>query len=66
MKRGYLLFLEDIVSRIKKIEMFTEGMEYEDFQSDEKTISACIREIEVIGEAVKQIPKEVRQECHGL
>ena len=66
MKRDYILFLEDIVNRIEKIEMFTDGMKYEDFQNDEKTISACIREIEVIGEAVKQIPKEVRQKFDDL
>ena len=42
MKRDDLLFLEDIVHRIKKIEAFTKGMNYNDFQNDEKTISACI------------------------
>ncbi len=66
MKRNYLLFLEDIVSCIEKIESFTEGMDYAKFQSDEKTVSACIREIEVIGEAAKQIPKEIRQEFGDL
>lgn len=32
-------------------------MSYEEFVQDDKTVSACIREIEVIGEATKQIPK---------
>ena len=66
MKRDYLLFLEDIVHRIEKIEAFTDGMCYEDFQNDEKTISACIREIEVIGEATKQIPKDIREQFGDL
>ena len=66
MKRDYFLFLEDIVNRIEKIELFTADMNFEDFQNDEKTISACIREIEVIGEAVKQIPKEIRQKFGDL
>ncbi len=49
MKRDYTLFLVDIVDRIEKIENFTEDMTFESFQADEKTVSACIREIEVIG-----------------
>jgi len=59
MKRNYLLFLEDISKRIEKINSFIDGMSYEDFVQDDKTVSACIREIEVIGEATKQIPKEI-------
>ena len=66
MKRDYLLFLEDISQRIEKISVYIEGMTYEDFLKDDKTVSACIREIEVIGEAAKQIPKEVTQKFDAL
>jgi len=66
MKRDYLLFLEDISQRIEKISVYIEGMTYEDFLKDDKTVSACIREIEVIGEASKQIPKEVTQKFDAL
>jgi uncharacterized protein with HEPN domain len=41
---------------------FVEGMEYEDFIRDDKTIFAVIRVIEVIGEAVKKIPEDVKKE----
>ena len=66
MKRDYRLFLEDISERISKIETYIEGMSFEDFVQDDKTVSACIREIEVIGEAVKQIPKEVTERFDEL
>jgi len=66
MKRDYLLFLEDIVQRIQKIELYIEGMSFEEFKYDDKTVSACIREIEVIGEAVKQIPKEITSKFNEL
>lgn len=66
MKRNYLLYLEDISKRIQKINSYIEGMSYEDFVKDDKTVSACIREIEVIGEAVKQIPKEITDEFSEL
>jgi len=66
MKRDYIYFLNDIVTHIEKIEKFTQNMSFEEFKVDDKTISACIREIEVIGEAVKQIPKEIHQEFGDL
>jgi hypothetical protein len=62
MKRNYKLFLEDISERIEKINSYIQDMNYEEFVQDDKTVSACIREIEVIGEATKQIPKEITDE----
>ena len=59
MKRNYLLFLHDIRDRIEKIEKYIDGMAFEDFRKDDKTVSACIREIEVIGEATKQLPSDI-------
>ena len=59
MKRDYTLFLEDISERIEKVSSYIDDMSYEEFVRDDKTVSACIREIEVIGEATKQIPKEI-------
>ncbi len=66
MKRDYPLFLEDISERIEKIEKYIEGMDFETFRRDDKTVSACIREIEVIGEAAKQIPKEITNQFQDL
>lgn len=59
MKRDYTLYLDDICKSIDKIEKYTEGYDFERFKTDDKTISACVREIEVIGEAAKQIPAEI-------
>ena len=66
MKRNYKLFLEDISERIEKINSFVNGMTFEDFKQDDKTVSAYIREIEVIGEATKQIPKEITDKFNEL
>ena len=66
MKRNYKLFLEDISERIEKIESYINDMTYNDFKQDDKTVSACIREIEVIGEATKQIPKEITNKFNEL
>ncbi|KIM03526.1 MAG: hypothetical protein KN64_11880 [Sulfurovum sp. AS07-7] len=59
MKRNYLLYIDDILRSIDKCKQFIDGYDFEKFKTDEKTISACVREIEVIGEATKQIPQEI-------
>lgn len=60
MKRKSSIYIKDILQAISKIEEFVEGMSFEGFLSDDKTSSAVIRKIEIIGEAAKQLPKDVR------
>ncbi|MBU0907294.1 MAG: DUF86 domain-containing protein [Nanoarchaeota archaeon] len=60
MKRDILLFIEDISEAIKKIETFSMGVDETLFLKDELRQSAIIRQLEVIGEAVKNIPEEFR------
>lgn len=64
--RDYTLYLKDILAAIDSIEGFVEGMDLETFQVDDKTASAVIRKLEVIGEAVKRIPEEMRREHSHL
>ena len=59
--RDYNLYLEDILAAIDSIEGFVAGMDLVAFQADDKTTSAVIRKLEIIGEATKKIPDEVRQ-----
>ncbi len=58
--RDYRIYLKDIVAAMESIERFIEGMDFEAFQADDKTASAVMRKLEIIGEAVKQIPQEMR------
>jgi len=55
-------YLEDIVEGAEKIERFTDGMTFEEFERDEKTVDAVLRNLEVIGEAAKNVPEDVRRE----
>lgn len=55
-------YLNDILEMIEDIRIFTEGMSYEDLAADRKTLYAVIRCLEVLGEAVKKIPKHIREE----
>ena len=59
--RDYILYLEDIIEAIEKIEKYTQGMDFDKFSNNEMVIDAVIRNFEVIGEAAKNIPKEVRE-----
>ncbi|WP_197431261.1 DUF86 domain-containing protein [Halorubrum sp. CBA1125] len=55
-------YLDDILEAVEKIEQFTEGMDYEEFTADPKTVDAVLRNFGVIGEAAKNIPEDIRQE----
>lgn len=45
---------------VEKIRRYTEGMTFEKFMADEKTVDAVIRNITVIGEAARQVPEEIQ------
>lgn len=60
-KREYIDYLRDILDSINKVEQFTEGMDFEQFSSDTKTVYAVIRALEIMGEATRNIPNPVRQ-----
>ena len=60
MKRTYLDYVLDILSSIDEVIEFVEGLDFGGFVKDRKTVNAVIRSLEVMGEAVKKIPVEVR------
>jgi len=53
-------YIFDIRDSINDIRSFVLNMNYEDFEADRKTVNAVIRSLEIIGEAAKKIPTEVR------
>ena len=62
MSRDYRVYLDDITAAIDKIAKFTEGLSEEQFVEDGKTYDAVIRNLEIIGEAAKNIPQEIRSQ----
>lgn len=60
-KRDPLLFLDDIMSAIRKIEKYTRGLTAEELKKNEMVVDAVIRNFEIIGEAVKGIPRALRE-----
>ncbi|MBO3840420.1 MAG: DUF86 domain-containing protein [Candidatus Brockarchaeota archaeon] len=61
MKREFLDYVEDIIEAMNDAMGFVEGISYDEFVSDKKTIYAVLRAVEIIGEAVKKIPDYVRK-----
>ncbi|MGD8740084.1 MAG: DUF86 domain-containing protein [Desulfobacterales bacterium] len=51
--------ITDIIDSIKKIQNYADQMEFDDFQKDEKTIDAVIRNFIVIGEAARHVPHDI-------
>lgn len=66
MKREFRLYLDDILESIVLIEEFTAYMDFDQFFTDEKTKNAVVKRIEIIGEATKNIPKNIRDKYPDL
>src|ERR1039457_2905600 len=55
------LLLDDIRESIAKIERYTAGLDRTGFEADEKGVDAVVRNLEIIGEAARQMPEEFTQ-----
>ena len=62
MRRTYLLYLNDILEAIERIENYVKGRTFEEFSKNTLVIDAVVRNFEIIGEATKQIPAELKTE----
>ncbi|MDX2244249.1 MAG: DUF86 domain-containing protein [Leptolyngbyaceae cyanobacterium bins.302] len=60
MSRNSELYLNDILVGCEKVLRYTNGMDFKQFVADDRTFDAVIRNLQVIGEAVKNIPADVR------
>ncbi len=60
--RDHRDFLHDILEAINDIESFIGDLSYDEFIKDRKTLNAVIRSVEVIGEASKNLPDQIKEE----
>lgn len=61
MSRSWELFLRDMLEAASKIARYLGGRQAEAFLADEMAYDATLRNLEIIGEAAKAIPEEIRQ-----
>lgn len=64
--RDYRLYLDDILESCNKIRRYTDGMSFDEFVSDLKTQDAVIRNFEIIGEAAKRLPENIKSRFEGI
>lgn len=60
--RTHTMYFDDILMAIGRIIEYTEGYDYSAFKNDNKTVDAVIRNFEILGEAVKNIPKDIKNQ----
>lgn len=51
--------MDDILASIANVEQYTKELSFEEFVHDRKTIDAVVRNLEIIGEAAKNLPEEI-------
>lgn len=61
MSRSWELFLRDMVEAARKVIRFTAELPMEIFVKDEMAYDATLRNLEILGEAAKNVPGEIRQ-----
>ena len=60
MPRDLILYLEEILESLTKVKNYTRGITFDHFEHDEFLQDAVIRNLEIIGEAIKQIPNDIK------
>ncbi|MFZ3131635.1 MAG: DUF86 domain-containing protein [Desulfosporosinus sp.] len=58
-KRNYIMYLEDIIDSMERIEEYARQLSYEDFAKNKLVMDAVIRNLEVIGEASRNVPEKI-------
>ncbi|MGH8475505.1 MAG: HepT-like ribonuclease domain-containing protein [Methylococcales bacterium] len=56
MSRDWLLYLDDLVQSAEKICRYVDGLSFEEFCANEPIFDAVLFNLQVIGEAAKQLP----------
>lgn len=65
-KRPVDLLLGDISDAIDRIQQYTEGMSFDAFSKDRKSVDAVARNLEIIGEAANRLPEDFKNCCPDI
>ena len=57
--RDWKFRIEDILNAVSAIEKYTQGMEFDTFIEDRKTVDAVVRNLMIIGEAAVHVPEDI-------
>lgn len=59
--RNYQLYLKDICEAMSAVQGFVKEMDFSTFVADDKTASAVVYKLEIIGESAKKIPDTIQE-----
>lgn len=65
-EREWGFYLDDMILFSEKVLIYTEGLDQESFEADEKAYDATIRKLELIGEAATHIPETIREASSSI
>lgn len=60
MRKDDLVYLRHILDSIEKIQLYLQGVSKEDFDKNSMLQDAVIRQIEIIGEAARNVSEELK------
>jgi uncharacterized protein with HEPN domain len=60
MPRDYRLYLEDMLHAIEKIEVYTARSSIQDLRENDMLLDAVLHNLEIIGEAAKHLPENLK------
>ena len=64
--RDYKLYIQDILDSIKKIKTYTKGTSKDKFKKNSLLVDAVARNLEIIGEASKRIPTDIKRQIPDI
>ena len=66
MSRDAGMYLEDILRSCEKILEYVKGLKRDEFVRDTRTYYSVIRNLEILGEAAKNLPSELKEELPNI
>ena len=65
-ERDPILYLEDMQLFMERVQEYIEGLDFQHFKWDYKTVDAVIRNFEIIGEASKNLPRQLKDKYSNI
>jgi uncharacterized protein with HEPN domain len=64
--RDPILYLSDIILSMERVKEYIAGFDFQHFKWDYKTVDAVIRNFEIIGEATKNLPNDLKDKYPSI
>ncbi|HSM57849.1 MAG TPA: DUF86 domain-containing protein [Candidatus Sulfomarinibacteraceae bacterium] len=62
MTNEFLDYVEDMIENMEKAELLVQDVDFEQFETDFRINYAVVRALEIVGEATKRLPMELREQ----